>query len=113
MLLAQRLLEDRATAGNAYNFSNEIQVTVTELVKLILEKMGSALEPDIRNEASNEIRHQYLTAERARTELAWQPLFTLEEGLTRTIAWYRDFFGGSYDEFSGPELAATHSRSGG
>jgi CDP-glucose 4,6-dehydratase len=112
MLLAERLLEDRAIAGNAYNFSNELQVTVAELVGLILEKMGSSLKPDIRNEASNEICHQYLTAERAKNELAWSPLFTLEEGLARTVAWYQDFFGGAYDEFSGPELAGTHSRPG-
>ena len=112
MLLAEHLLTDRSIAGKAYNFSNEIQVSVTELVNLILEKMESSLEPDIRNEASNEIRHQYLSAERARTELNWRPLFTLGEGLTRTIAWYRDFLGGSCDEFSGRELAEAHSRSG-
>jgi CDP-glucose 4,6-dehydratase len=113
MLLAERLLQDRSIGGNGYNFSNEIQVTVTELVNLILEKMESSLEPDIRNEASNEIRHQYLSAERARKELSWRPLYTLQEGLARTIAWYQNFFGGSYDEFSGPELAGSHSRSGG
>ncbi len=67
--------------GQSFNFSNEIQVTVTELVNMILDKMESSLRPDIRNEASNEIRHQYLSAEKARTELGWKPLFTLEEGL--------------------------------
>ncbi len=112
MLLAELLLADRSIAGKSYNFSNEIQVTVAELVNMILEKMESSLEPDIRNEASNEIRHQYLSAERARKELGWRPLFTLQEGLAQTIAWYRDFIGGSYDEFSGPELAGTHSQSG-
>lgn len=112
MLLAERLLQDPSLAGKAFNLSNEIQVTVTELVNLILEKMESSLVPDIRNQASNEIRHQYLSAERARKELDWRPLFTLEEGLTRTIAWYRNFFEGSYDEFTGRELAGAHSRSG-
>ncbi len=92
MLLAERLLQENSRLrGQAFNFSNEIQVTVTELVNLILEKMESSLIPDIRNEASNEIRHQYLSAERARQRLGWRPLFTLEEGLTRTIAWYRDY----------------------
>lgn len=96
MLLAERLLqESNRLRGQAFNFSNEIQVTVTELVKLILEKMESSLIPDIRNEASNEIRHQYLSAERARHQLGWHPLFTLDEGLTRTISWYRDFLGGA------------------
>jgi len=92
MLLAEKLLQEtELVRGKAYNFSNEIQVTVAELVGLILEKMNSSLAPDIRNEASNEIRHQYLSAERARQQLGWKPLFTLEEGLTKTISWYREF----------------------
>ncbi len=96
MLLAEKLLgQSERLRGQAFNFSNEIQVTVTELVKLILEKMNSALAPDICNEASNEIRHQYLSAERARQQLDWKPLFTLDEGLTRTISWYREFLEGA------------------
>ncbi len=96
MLLAEKLISDsEAVRGKGFNFSNEIQVTVTELVNLILEKMESSLTPDIRNEASNEIKHQYLSAERARKELGWKPLFTLDEGLAQTVDWYRNFLGGS------------------
>ncbi len=96
LLLAERLLaQSDGLHGQAFNFSNEIQVSVRELVDLILDKMDSSLEPDIRNEASNEIRHQYLSAGRARELLGWRPLFTLDEGLTRTISWYRDFLGGN------------------
>lgn len=113
MLLAERLLvEGDGILGQAFNFSNEVQVTVSDLVNRILRKMGSSLEPEIRNEASNEIRHQYLSAELARKNLGWQPLFTLEEGLARTISWYRNYLGGSDDEFSGREFATAHSRSG-
>jgi CDP-glucose 4,6-dehydratase len=54
--------------------------------------MESRLEPDVRNEATNEIRHQYLSAAQARAALDWQPLFTLDEGLRRTIDWYKEFF---------------------
>ncbi len=92
MLLAERLGADEGLRGMAFNFSNELQLTVLELVRRILARMGSALEPDIRNEAVNEIRSQYLSAERARRLLGWAPLFTLDEGLARTIAWYSDFF---------------------
>jgi CDP-glucose 4,6-dehydratase len=53
--------------------------------------MGADFEPDIRNEASNEIRHQWLSAERARQQLGWNPLFTLEQGLEHTIRWYQEF----------------------
>jgi CDP-glucose 4,6-dehydratase len=52
--------------------------------------MQSPLEPRVLNEASHEIRRQYLSAERARTILGWQPIFTLAEGLARTIPWYRE-----------------------
>jgi CDP-glucose 4,6-dehydratase len=92
MLLAERLAEDRSLRGEAFNFSNELQITALELVNEILKRMGSSLTPDIRNEASNEIRHQYLSAEKARRVLGWRPLFSLDEGLNRTIQWYREFF---------------------
>jgi len=92
-LLAERLAEDADLRGEAYNFSNETQITVTDLVQHVLRLMDSKLRPDVRNEATNEIRQQYLSAEKARRVLGWQPLFSLDEGLTRTIAWYRNFFG--------------------
>ena len=90
MLLAERLIRDPKLGSVAYNFSNEAQVSVLEMVNAILAKMGTKLKPEIQNQASNEIRHQFLSAERARTELNWKPLFTLDEGLEKTIAWYRE-----------------------
>jgi CDP-glucose 4,6-dehydratase len=91
MLLAESLLRDPELRGRAFNFSNESQISVLDLVHLILRKMDSALAPEIQNQAMHEIRHQYLSAERARQTLHWTPQFTLEEGLDRTIAWYREF----------------------
>lgn len=91
MLLAEQLHCREELRGRAFNFSNELQITVLELVRQILAAMNSDLEPEVRNEASNEIRRQYLSAERARRELHWSPMFTLEEGLARTIDWYKEF----------------------
>lgn len=90
-LLAERLAQRPELAGQAFNFSNEIQVTVLQLVQRLLELMDSKLEPEIRDEVSNEIRHQYLSSAKARRELAWSPLFKLDDGLRRTIDWYRKF----------------------
>jgi len=97
MTLAEKLAHYPQLAGEAFNFSNEIQITVKDLVLRILALFGSDLEPDIRNEVTHEIRHQYLSAEKARKVLGWSPLFTLDEGLTRTIRWYRRFFQGNVD----------------
>lgn len=93
LTLVEQLAQNPGLRGQAFNFSNEIQVTVLELVKRILAHMNSDLEPDIRNEASNEIQHQYLSAAKARSVLEWQPLYTLEEGLQKTIGWYENFLG--------------------
>jgi CDP-glucose 4,6-dehydratase len=92
MLLAEKLAENPDLKGEAFNFSNEIQVTVIDLVSKILKLTQSDLKPEILNETSNEIRHQYLSAKKARELLEWKPLFTLDDGLKRTLEWYKNHF---------------------
>ena len=91
MLLAEQLHGRPELRGQAFNFSNETELTVMELVGRIVRAMGTALEPLVLNEATCEIPRQSLCAERARKLLGWAPLFTLDEGLERTIRWYREF----------------------
>jgi CDP-glucose 4,6-dehydratase len=92
MTLAEKLAENPELRGQAFNFSNELQITVLELVSRILKIMDSDLVPDVRNEASNEIRNQYLDASRARDVLGWTPQYDLDSSLEKTVGWYRDFF---------------------
>lgn len=89
--LAEALHRRPELKGEAFNFSNELQVDVLALAKRILGRMNSPLEPDVRDDAAHEIQHQWLSAAKARRELGWKPKFTLDEGLDRTIAWYREF----------------------
>lgn len=91
LLLAEKM-EELNIQGEAFNFSNEIQVTVLELVNKIIKLMESDLKPKILNEVTNEIKHQYLSAKKAKERLDWRPRYTLKEGLKRTIKWYKDFF---------------------
>jgi CDP-glucose 4,6-dehydratase len=94
-LLAEKVAENPKLHGQAFNFSNDTPVSVLEIVERILNLMRSGLKPIILNEASNEIREQYLSSAKARKVLKWKPLVTLDEGLKRTIAWYTDFFSAS------------------
>jgi CDP-glucose 4,6-dehydratase len=94
-LLVEKMAEQPGLRGQAFNFANEKKVTVLELVKRILALMRSKLEPVILNKATNEIRYQYLSAAKARRVLGWRPLFTLDQGLKKTIKWYRDLLGTS------------------
>ena len=106
MLLAEHLALQPELRGAAFNFSNELQVPVLDLVQRILTLMGANLVPDVRNDAGNEIRHQYLSAAKARRLLNWSPLFTLDAGLRATIAWYQAFFA----ETRSPDLASPARR---
>jgi CDP-glucose 4,6-dehydratase len=92
MLLAENLAKHPELKGEAFNFSYGNKMTVLELTKRILALMDSKFEPKILNAADNEIRTQLLNADKARTILKWSPLFSLEQGLDKTIAWYRDYF---------------------
>ena len=91
--LAEKMAADNTIVGQAFNFSNEIQVNVLDLTRKVLQLMGREdLDPNILGEAKNEIPHQYLSAEKARSLLGWKPEFSLDAGLDRTIGWYRSFF---------------------
>ena len=91
LMIAENLPRKPKLHGEAFNFSNETRVTVLELVEKIITLMGSDLRPEVRNEVSYEIRHQLLSARKARREFGWHPRFNLDEGLGRAITWYREF----------------------
>ena len=92
MLLAERLGARPELAGEVFNFSYERRMTVMELVETLLATMGSGLVPDVRNEASNEIRDQYLDSAKARQVLGWTPAFGFDETLRATVDWYKEYF---------------------
>jgi CDP-glucose 4,6-dehydratase len=90
--LAERLSVDPSLAGEAFNFGLELKPTMLELTVKVLGMMGRPdLKPVVRNIASAEIREQYLDAGKARKVLDWKPRFGMDEGLRRTIKWYREF----------------------
>jgi CDP-glucose 4,6-dehydratase len=91
LLLAEQLAENTSLYGQAFNFSNETQVTVLDLVEKIIELMDADLSPIVQNQVNKEIKHQFLDASKAKEILDWTPEFTLDRGLAKTIDWYRSF----------------------
>jgi len=77
--------------GEAFNFSNEIQLTVLDLVNQIINQMRQQhITPIITGTATNEIKHQYLSAEKAHRVLNWYPKYSFDKGLEETIEWYKN-----------------------
>jgi UDP-glucose 4-epimerase len=77
--------------GEIINISNGTPVTVRRLVELIYEMAGAKVSPRIgaRPYRENEVWHLYGDNAKARRLLDWRPTTTLEQGLERTIDWYR------------------------
>ena len=94
LLLVEKIENDNLK-GEAFNFSYETPKTISEVVQDILYLMDSDLMPVIQNAESNEMKHQYLTAQKARNLLNWKPNYDYNSGLKRTIEWYRDYFDGN------------------
>ncbi len=91
LLLASRT-EESDIHGEAFNFGVQSRVTVLDMTLSILRLMGrSDLQPIIMNQARAEIRDQSLDCTKARRLLGWAPAYNLEQGLTETIRWYRDY----------------------
>ncbi|HEY1859278.1 MAG TPA: GDP-mannose 4,6-dehydratase [Gemmataceae bacterium] len=90
--LAECMDRQPDAVGQAFNFSNEIQVPVLDLVCRIGRLMHAPLDPEVRGEAANEIPHQFLSAEKARRALGWKPRYGLDGALRETITWYEEYF---------------------
>ena len=90
LLLAAELYGGRQK-GEAFNFSYGQPRSVLEVVEAVQQQMGSSLKPEIKNEATNEIPRQYLSAKKAAAILGWKPSFDFDKGLGRTIQWYRAY----------------------
>lgn len=92
MVFAQKL-DNAKYQGEVFNFGSSNPVKVIDLVKLIIKISGkTSLKPKILNFAKGEIRAQYLSGEKAKAMLNWQPEYNLGEGLRETFKWYKEFF---------------------
>ena len=88
LLLAERM-NTLKLYGQAFNFSDEEPISVLNLVKYIYNITKKVPNYKILNQAQHEIKHQYLSAEKAKRLLGWKPRHNLEDGLKETITWYK------------------------
>ncbi|MGE5279426.1 MAG: SDR family NAD(P)-dependent oxidoreductase [Deltaproteobacteria bacterium] len=90
-MLAEQL-HRRDVAGEAFNFGSGEPVSVLELFRRIARQAGRPdARPKVLGRAKNEIDRQYLSIRKVRRILGWKPRHSLNEGLDKTIAWYKTY----------------------
>lgn len=91
MLIAENIGKNDVK-GQAFNIGTETPISVIELVNQVLGLCGKErLNPVIKNEASHEIKEQYLDCKKIRKILDWRYRYDLNVGLKETIQWYEDY----------------------
>jgi CDP-glucose 4,6-dehydratase len=83
--------EQGGARGEAFNAGSDRPHSVREVVELVCRMAGTDVEPEIRGHGvpHAEIDRQFVDSSKLRTTTGWQPLVGLEEGIQRTVAWYR------------------------
>jgi UDP-glucose 4-epimerase len=85
------VLERPDAVGEVYNIGNPRSVvTVFDLAVRIRRLMDVDTEITFRPLHYTDVEMRIPNIEKARRELGWQPLVDLDEGLAKTIAWYRE-----------------------
>lgn len=84
-------LDREDVRGEAFNAGGGRPHAVGDVVRKITELAGTGVEPDIQGTGNpeGEIDRQWVDAAKLRRVTGWAPATDLDEGLRRTVAWYR------------------------
>lgn len=72
-----------------YNLEASESVTMRQLAEMVQDLVGD-VEIEFAAARTGDYRNRTVAADRAREELGWVPATSFEDGLRRTLAWYRD-----------------------
>jgi CDP-glucose 4,6-dehydratase len=91
LTLGQRLVQGEKAMADAWNFGPGPEANQT--VAAVLARMAATWPALTWEEATAQQPHEarllYLDSSKARAQLRWRPVWTLEEALTATAEWYR------------------------
>jgi nucleoside-diphosphate-sugar epimerase len=80
-------------AGGVYNIACADRITVNKLVEKINLILGTSVAPVHEDPRPGDIRHSFADIGAAERDLGYRPRLGFEQGLERTIAWYKERMG--------------------
>jgi len=79
--------------NQTYNLEGHRAVSVLEVAERIREHVGPAVRIEFVPERSGDFGGREVSGEKAKRELGWEPRVDFEDGLARTVAWFRGRWG--------------------
>jgi len=77
-------------AGRTYNVGTGRGTSLLDLVAALNRLLGKNVKPEHGPRRAGDIRHSRADISAIRRDLGYEPAFSFEEGLSRTLQWYRD-----------------------
>ena len=84
-----RAAETPGVSGRVYNIGTGRGTSVVELVAALNRQLGTNIAPQHAPPRAGDVRHSRADISLARRELGYEPAISFEDGLARTLAWYR------------------------
>jgi UDP-glucose 4-epimerase len=81
--------EAKGASGNVYNVGTGRSVTVLDLVAALNKLLGTSFKPLHADPRAGDVRYSMADISRARRDLGYDPTVSFEDGLAKTLAWYR------------------------
>lgn len=101
LLLGEKLLTDGKKYADGFNFgpNEESILTVAEVAKQLTEIYGKGKVVIGEKSPLHEAGLLMLNIEKAKKVLGWQPAYTANEALQKTVEWYRHFYNKDIDMY--------------
>ncbi|MCY3797540.1 MAG: SDR family oxidoreductase [Chloroflexi bacterium] len=75
--------------GETINLATGGRIAIIDLVRQLNAILGADFKPIHRDERPGDIKHSRANIDKARDLLGFSPIVSFEEGLRRTVGWYR------------------------
>ena len=81
---------DEAACGEVFNIGCGHEITVNYLFTTIQNNLCTAITPQYKESRAGDTSHSLADISKAKAKLGYSPLFTFNEGILRTIDWYKN-----------------------
>ena len=83
------LIKSSETDDNLFlNIGTGVETSVNELVSILSQKISLDGEPEYAPKREGELLRSVLNNERAKSQIGWEPKYTLDTGLDELISWF-------------------------